>query len=262
MTETSTINGPATSSDSGIDMVSPAAGVDDVDGGNRRRLVILGAVVGVVVLAAAAFLLLHKGSSSTPDQTFVPRSSHPVAAPSSASHSGATKGSSKSGNGSGHQSQPTKLPKKAKRPSVRDPFKALVLPPVTTSGTASSTTTVTAPSAQPTAPVGVQPSQPVVQPVPQPTSSSTTTPGHGGKTTGAPLWIQLMKTHLDKATFKVGYAHHKFRKFVVQAPKPSSQQGTVFDKVFALIGIQNGAATIQIGDDTPFDLTTGVSHVV
>jgi hypothetical protein len=36
----------------------------------------------------------------------------------------------------------------------------------------------------------------------------------------------------------------------------------VFDKVFALIGIQRGVATIQIGDATPFDLTTGIAHSV
>ena len=78
----------------------------------------------------------------------------------------------------------------------------------------------------------------------------------------APQWIQLKRIHGRTAVLDVGYRHHKFRRYAVQAPPPGSQQGTVFDKIFALIGIQNHTATIQIGEDTPFDLTKGVSHVV
>ncbi|MBV9486435.1 MAG: hypothetical protein JO246_10290, partial [Frankiaceae bacterium] len=180
-------------------------------------------------------------------------------------HAGSGKTHATGTKGNHAPGKPATLPKKAKKTSVRDPFKALVLAPVATSGTAESTTTVNAPGGSQnttttndgttTTPV-TQPSQPVT-----PSQPPTTPPGHG-KTSGAPLWIQLMHVTGDRATFNVGYAHHKFRKFVVQAPKASAQRGTVFDKIFALIGIQNGAVTIQIGDDTPFDLTKGVSHVV
>jgi hypothetical protein len=45
-------------------------------------------------------------------------------------------------------------------------------------------------------------------------------------------------------------------------PTSSARQGTVFDTIFALLSIKNGAATVQIGDGTPFVLSTGVAHVV
>jgi hypothetical protein len=80
---------------------------------------------------------------------------------------------------------------------------------------------------------------------------------------GQPLWIRLVSTNGDKsATFDVGYPHHKFHRFKVLAPPPSATRGTVFDKVFALLGIQSGTVTMQIGDATPFDLSTGVAHSV
>jgi hypothetical protein len=272
MSETSILPGAAPSTDSGIDMVPPGTGFDETEGGDRRRIVILGGVVGAVVIAAAAFLFLHKGSSTDSNATFTP---HSTSAPGTPTHTGGKpsvgKPSGSKGHpgnhhpGNHHPGKPATLPKKAKNATVRDPFEALVQPPVATSGNAESTTTVNAPGGgtdtthgdgTTTTPV-TQPTEPVTQP----TQPTTTTTG-GGKTVGAPLWIQLTKVNSDKATFKVGYAHHKFRRFVVQAPKSSAQRGTVFDKIFALIGIQNGQVTIQIGDDTPFDLTKGVSHVV
>ena len=227
MTETSILPGAEPSTDEGVDMVPPGTGPEESDGGHRRRLMIIGAIAGVIVLAAAAYMLLHK-SPSTP-APFVPRSG--------AVHTTTPSHAPKPSKGNGN---PKTLPKKANHPTVRDPFDPLILAPVTTNG---APTTGTAP-------------------VPQPTAPTTTTPGSGNPANGSPIWIELMKTRGRSAVFDVGYAHHSFRKFVVQAPKATSQHGTVFDKVFALIGVQNGQVTLQIGDATPFDLAKGVSHTV
>ena len=49
-------------------------------------------------------------------------------------------------------------------------------------------------------------------------------------------------------------------RFTVTAPGPGSTTGTIFDNEFALLSIQGNEVTIQVGDDTPFDLRKGVSH--
>ncbi|HEX3824350.1 MAG TPA: hypothetical protein VHV79_07790 [Mycobacteriales bacterium] len=227
-----------------MDTPPPASGGDESAGGSRRRLLILGAVAGIIVLAAAAYLLLHKGSSS-PTASPVPTVVQTAPAAGGGSKAKTT----------GHK--PTSLPKVAKHTSPRDPFQALVNPPVQTSGAPASSTTVSAAPSVSTAPstgsspvVVTSPSTPVTAPPAPPPAS------------GTPLSIQLTRTHGQFATFKVVYSHHKFRMFNVQAPKPTSNTGTIFGKVFALIGVQDGEATVQIGDGTPFDLTKGVSHVV
>jgi hypothetical protein len=251
MSDTSILPGAGPSTESDVDMVPPGTGVEESESvGDRRRILIIGAVAGAIVLAVAAYMLLHGGSSSS-TQTFVPTHA------GGTGHSAApTPRQGGSGNNGGNSSKAPTLPKKAKHQSVRDPFKPLVLAPVTTDTGPTTTTTVkapkTLPSTSPTTPVA--PTTPV-SPPPSGTSSPPTT-GAG------PQWIQLKRVHGRTAVFDVGYRHHKFRRFAVQAPPAGSQQGTVFDKIFALIGIQNHGATIQIGDDTPFDLTKGVSHVV
>jgi hypothetical protein len=158
----------------------------------------------------------------------------------------------------GHK--PTSLPKVAKHTSPRDPFQALVNPPVQTSGAPASSTTVSAAPTVSTAPSTG--STPVVVTGPTAPASTPPTAPSAPPASGSPLSIQLTRTHGQFATFKVVYSHHKFRMFNVQAPKPTSNTGTIFGKVFALIGVQDGEATVQIGDGTPFDLTKGVSHVV
>jgi hypothetical protein len=248
MTETSILPGAVPASDEGIDMAPPSQGGDETDGGSRRRLLILGAIAGIIVLAAAAYLLLHKSSSTTPTAASpVPTVVQSGAPPRVGGHAGHKAG--KAG------SKPVPLPKVAKHSTVRDPFQALVNPPVQTTGAPASTTTVSAPPT--TAPTsGTTPV--VVAPTPTPTTG--TTPPPAPPASGSPLSIQLLRTHGQFATFKVVYSHHKFRLFNVQAPKPNSSTGTIFGKEFALIGIQDGDATVQIGDGTPFDLTKGVSH--
>jgi hypothetical protein len=237
MTETPILSGGAPTTDDGVGMLPTESDGDGVDGGNRRRLLIIGAVAGIIILAAAAYLLLHKGSSSPSSSGgLVPRG---VVHSAPAKPHAVTKTPKKGGT--------TKLPKVAKHPAGKDPFVALIAPAVVTSGSPASSTTVTTPTTAPTTPVTT------------PTTGTTTT--GTGKTAGGPLWIELTSATSKTAQFKVGFAHHKFRDFTVQAPKATSDQGTVFAKEFALISVQDGAATIQIGDGAPFILTVGISHV-
>jgi hypothetical protein len=235
MTDTSILSEGAASTD-GTGMLPDQGDGDGAEGGNRRRLLIIGTVAGVIILALAAYLLLHKGSSSSSSSGgLVPRGVV-QSAPAKAHHAAKTTKKAAS----------TKLPKVAKGPAAKDPFKALILPPVVTSGAPASTSTV-APTTAPTTPVTT------------PTTGPTTNPGSGQSAAG-PLWIELTSATGNIANFKVGYAHHKFREFTVRAPKASSDQGTVFAKEFALISVQDGAATVQIGDGAPFILTVGISH--
>ena len=151
----------------------------------------------------------------------------------------------------------------------RDPFKPLVAAPVTggsdagnqtvsgnpTSGTPSTAPTSGTPVTNPSSPT----SPVVVSPPTSPSQGGAPTNG----TTGTPLSIQLLSTKGEKtAVFRVDYAHHRFRKFTVKAPSASSTTGTVFDKEFALIGIQDGSVTVQVGDATPFDMSRGMAFPV
>jgi hypothetical protein len=247
MTETPIISGEAPPTDSGVGMLPSNEDSDAADGGNRRRLMIIGTVAGLIILAAAAYLLLHKSPSSTPTSGAVPRGVVVVHHTTPAKSHTAAKGAKKT--------KSVKVVKVAHGPQVVDPFAPLVTAPVATTGAPASSSTVTSSSTAPsTAP------STGTQPVTTPSTGTTTTTGTG-KTAGGPLWIQLMSASGQTAHFKVGYAHHKFRDFTVLAPKASSDQGTVFAHEFALISVQSGQATIQIGDGAPFILTTGVSHV-
>ena len=235
---------------------------DQSNGGDRRRLMALGAGAGVVVIAAAAyFLVFHKSSTADSGPVTIPGRhvgvgalAHGVTTPAvAAGRSVGTPG--------------TKLPKPAKHVSAgRDPFKALVVAPATGGSQAGPTTQVagqtSAQASTPAAPSGTTASTtPVV--VTPPSSNPGSGPQTGGGTTGAPQYIQLMSTKGERsATFKVGYADHRFRRFVVHAPKATSTRGTVFDGEFALIGIQDGQVTLQVGDATPFDLSRGIARTV
>jgi hypothetical protein len=208
---------------------------DGAAGANRRKLLMAGGVVGAVVIAAAAFFLLHGGGSTTPTATVVPHGTPRASAPPTKTHTTGGK--------------VTTLPKKAKAQVGRNPFVPLFVAPSAATGTAvGSTTTVTAPT-----PVSTSPTAPVTTP---PVAPVTTAPPSG---LGSPTFLQLLSTDGAKsATFKVGYSHHRFKKYVVMAPTGSTSSGTVFDTEFALLGIQDGQATVQIGDGTPFDLSKGV----
>jgi hypothetical protein len=251
MSETSIFPGVGTPTDQGIGMVPPDGDGDETGGAGRRRVMIIGAIVGVVLVVIVAYLLLHK-SSSTPATATPPVSSLTSSAPTTTG----------GGAGQTHTKAHTKVPKLAKQPAVRDPFTALITQPVAGAANPVSTSNVTAPPApstsQSAAPTTVSSTAPVVviSTPPVTTSSAPTI------TPGVPQWIQLMSVHGNTATFDVGYANHKFRRFAVAAPKPTATTGTAFDKEFELIGITAGTPTVQVGDGTPFDMKTGVSYPV
>jgi hypothetical protein len=237
MTETSIL--PVSS-----DNAQPPGDYQDPDdggaaGANRRKLFIAGGVAGVAVLAVAAFMLLHGGSSATPGAAVVPHGTvKPAvsAAPSSV--------------GGGHK---TKLPKKSHVQAGRNPFTPLFVQPVAGGTAVGGTTTVTsAPSTGTSAPpVGATPT-------PTPTQ---TTPTSGPL--GTPVYLQLLSSKGSKsAVFRVGYHHHKFKQFAVQAPAAGASSATVFANDFALLSVKNGVANVQIGDGPPFDLPTGVARQI
>jgi len=77
------------------------------------------------------------------------------------------------------------------------------------------------------------------------------------------VWIDLARVSGTKsATFIVGYSNGKRSKTRTYSniAVPTSGVRTVFANVFSLLSIQNGTATVQIGDGTPFDLTRGFSN--
>jgi hypothetical protein len=205
-------------------------------GPNRRKLFIVGGVAGAAVVIVAAFMLLHGGSSpSTATAGAVPHGTF-KAPPSAPAHSG---------------TKTVTLPKKSKVQAGRNPFTALYVAPVTAGTAVGGTTTVgSSPSPGPTAPVAGP------TPIPTPTS-----PPVGPL--GAPTYVQLLSTKGTRsATFQVGYAHHKFKKFNVFAPSAGASTGTVFATEFALISIKGGVAMVQIGDGPPFPLNAGVARQV
>jgi hypothetical protein len=215
-------------------------GDEQTAGGDRRRLIILGAVLGVLVVAAAAYLLLRGGGSKAAPPTLVPRGTPRAAAPpSSPAHpAGGTGSGAKTAAG-------TTIPKTSTKQLARDPFKPLIVvaAPATT-GTGSAPTTSVGPGGAGSSASG---------------GSGATAPA----VKGHPLWIQLVSTHgTSSALFAVGYAHNKVYRFDVTAPSANSTNGTVFDREFSLLGIQNGEVTVQVGDDTPFDLRRGSVHGV
>jgi hypothetical protein len=232
MTETSIL--PISSDNAEPPLGSQPPEDGGADGANRRKLLIVGGVVGAVIVAAAAFLLLHGGSSSPAPAAAVVPHGHFSAPAAPAAHK------------STHKAKTTTLPKKAKADAGRNPFIPLYTAPVTGGTAAGPTTTV---SSAPTTGTGTTP---VTNPTPAPTSNNGL---------GNPTYIQLLSTKgTSEATFRVGYAHHKFKRYDVDAPSSSSNTGTVFGSVFALLSVKDGIATVQVGDGAPFQLTTGISR--
>jgi hypothetical protein len=235
----------------GADDESAAAPLDDVDGRegtDRRKLMMVGGAVGVVIVLVAAYFVLHKSSSPAP----VAGAATPVVSTSPTATPAAS-----------HKAKIRKLPKVAKQGDVRDPFTALITAPVVTGNQPQSTTTVSS-SPNPTTSAPTPSTSDSSAPVVVISSPPSTAPPVSEST---PDWIQLMKVKGQVATFDVGYPNHKFKQFIVTAPKPTATTGTVFDKIFTLIGVESGEAsrelaTIQIGDASPFDLPTGVSHTI
>jgi hypothetical protein len=249
----------------GVGVPTPYGFDDEPGGGDRRRLMILGGIAGVVVLLLAAYLLLHGsggGSSNDSSTGLVPRGTPNAAvSPSPSSTSG--------GNGTKPQQSPgTKLPPKSHTRLARDPFKALFSTAPPSAGGGAATGTDTGETGTGGAPVtvttvGPEPVTSTGTVIPGgPSEGGTPSSGTGGVTTqGDPIWVELISTNgVKDAVFDVGYQAHKFRRFTVSAPAAGSTAGTIFDDEFSLLSIQGRQVTLQVGDDTPFDLHEGVEH--
>lgn len=224
-----TFSGPGTAVAEPPAPILPA-GFDDEDGGNdnRRKLVIVGAVLGVVVLAVIAFFLLKGGGSSTANDSFSVPAHHPAkAAPA------------------GKAPAAVKLPKVVNNPGGKDPFKPLYV----------------APAPKPAAPAKPAPSVPTTTTtIPAGSSTGTTAPATASY---APVWIELVSvTGTKSATFTVGYSNGKSLRTTTykNVVAPTNSLRTDFGNVFSLLSIQDGEATVQFGDGSPFDLLPGSSH--
>jgi hypothetical protein len=226
----------------------PAGYDEGGEDGNRRKLAIVGAIVGVVVLLVAALFLLKGGSSS-------PSSSAPVPSGKAAG----AKATGTTGTGAAHQ--PIKLPKSFTGNLGRDPFKVLYVAPVAAAagkGTGTSSTGTTGTTGKPSP--GTSGS----------TGSTGSTGSKGGSGSGsgpqasfAPVWIELVGVKGTKsATFVVGYSNGKrsTTKPFGGVLAPTQSLRTQFGGVFALLSIQDGTATVQFGDGTPFDLAPGFGN--
>jgi hypothetical protein len=224
-----TYSGPGTA------MAEPPApilppGFDDEDGASdsRRKLMLVGAVLGVLVLGVVAFFLLKGGSSSSSESSFVVPPHHKAPTTSS---------------GPAGQGGTVKLPKIVTAPAGRDPFKALYTPPVAAAST----------------PPKTSPSTPATTVVPG-TSNGTSAPPAASF---APVWIQLTSVNgTSSATFVVGYSNGKALRTTTykNVTAPTNSLRTDFGNVFSLLSIQDGEATVQFGDGSPFDLLPGGSH--
>lgn len=251
MSETSILPGAEPPAAGGGGQVPPPADWDDEGGSgdDRRRLLIIGGIAVVLLVAVGGFLLLHKGGSSGPETFRPPGAVVPPTTSTTTPAPGTSPTAQPSGTPApGKSAGSTKLPKKTRTVFARDPFKPLFVAPVS-GGTDLGSANVGGGSGGFTFPSGG--------------ASGGAAPVQVPASDGPPLWIELIKTNgASDALFEVGYAHGKNFKFDVSAPAASSVQGTVFDNEFALLGIQGGDVTVQVGDATPFDLRAGVSHPV
>jgi hypothetical protein len=195
---------------------------------NRRKLAIVGGLVAVLVVAGAAFFLTRGHGSSNGNGNFV-----------------VPHGQVRHAAAAGHSVAPIKLPKQVKQPDGRDPFKPLYTPPAPAKAAAPTGTTA--------------PSTGAVTTV----SSSTTSPTTAAPATFAPVWIELASVSgTQSATFVVGYSNGHSTKTVEYAnvKAPTNSLRTDFASVFALLSIQDGTATVQFGDGSPFDLFPGAAN--
>jgi hypothetical protein len=209
------------------------------DDTNRKKLMTVAAAAGVLVLLIVAFFLM-KGGGDSVDTAL----GNPPAPPKA----------STGGDVAPAADKPVRLPRTYKNAVGRDPFKPLYVEPVKAAPTEPKPVDTT------TDPLTVPPV--VSTPQTDGTGSSTDTTSQPPTSSYDPIWIALESVSGTKsATFLVGYSNGKQTKqvrYTVEAPKRALQ--TQFGSVFALLSIQDGTATVQFGDATPFDLAPGFGN--
>jgi hypothetical protein len=192
----------------------------------------VGVALGVLVLAVVAFFLLKSGGSPAASDSFTAPVHHPAkAAPAGRAPAAVT------------------LPKVVTAPVGKDPFKPLYVAPKPVDSAPAQSATTTAPATSTTTTT-----------VPAGTSSGTTAPATASY---APVWIELVSVNGTKsATFVVGYSNGKSLRTTTYKSvlAPTNSLRTDFGSVFSLLSIQDGEATVQFGDGSPFDLLPGASH--
>jgi hypothetical protein len=206
---------------------------------NRRKLAIVSAVVGALVLLVAAFFLL-KGNGGSNDQALAPvtRGVPPTA---------------QNGGGKATAQHPIRLPKAFNGAVGRDPFAPLYTPPKAKAS---------APASTPSGPKSNPGTTPVVV-TPGGSTGSSGNPGTTPAASYAPVWVELVSVNGTKsATFVVDYSNGKRTKTTTfkGVTAPTKTLRTTFGHVFALLSIQDGTATVQFGDGTPFDLAKGFGN--
>ncbi|MDQ1699399.1 MAG: hypothetical protein QOG34_1262 [Frankiaceae bacterium] len=226
-----TFSGPGTAVAEPPAPILPA-GFDDEDGGNdnRRKLILVGAALGVLVLAVVAFFLLKGGGSSPASEPSFVVPHHPAKAAPAAPGAPAA----------------VTLPKVVNSAGGKDPFKPLYVAPVEKVAPVSKPATPTTTTTTTTVPAG--------------TSTGTSAPAAASY---APVWIELVSVSGTKsATFVVGYSNGKSLRTSTykNVLAPTNSLRTDFGNVFSLLSIQEGEATVQFGDGSPFDLFPGASH--
>jgi hypothetical protein len=100
---------------------------------------------------------------------------------------------------------------------------------------------------------------------PTTTTGGTTTSGSTAPAAAsfAPVWIYLASVNgTSTATFVVGYSNgHQLRQTTYKnVAAPTDSLRTEFGNLFSLLSIQDGQATVQFGDASPFDLRPGASN--
>jgi len=222
-----TFSGPGTAVAEPPAPILPAGYDEDGGNDNRRNLAIVGAVLGVLVLVVVAFFLLKGGGSSTSADSSFSVPTHHAAKAATAPKAPAA----------------VTLPKVVNNPGGKDPFKPLYV----------------APAPKPAAPAKSDTTPTTTTVVPSGSSGGSSAPTVASY---APVWIELVSVSGTKsATFVVGYSNGKSlrtSKYTVLAPTNSLR--TEFGNVFSLLSIQDGEATVQFGDGSPFDLLPGSSH--
>ncbi len=230
------------------------APVEEPAASNRRNLIVLG-VVGAVALAAGAYFVLGGSGDPTEESFAVPARSRPVATVS------ASPG-------------PVVLPVVSTLALGRNPFKALYVAPVVSSGGGGTGTTapvVTAPTA--TTPVIVQPTTttPVIvvtDSTPTTSGGGSTTPTSGGTTAPAPPAAApapaaspapAQSTVALKAVAPGKDGAAPVATFRYDGKTLTGSPGDVMDGKLLLISLQQDAtgswfANLQLGDGSPFEV--------
>ena len=205
------------------------------ESGSNKKVLLAGALAAAVALGGAGYFLLLSGGEDTADQSLgtpVTRTTTKVATPRKAP---VKKPAVK----------PANVPAVSKVPLGRDPFRALYLLPAVGPGAGTSSPTTTAPTVS----------------SPSTSGGGTTTPS---TTNDTPTTTTAPKSYALTLKRVYGSGSQRTAEFVVGGKTMLAKVGSVFGptselKLLSLGQSAKGAwvATLQVGDDEPFDAALG-----